>query len=82
MNPLKLEYRSVEALIPYARNAKQHPDGQVAQIAASIREFGWGAPILVDGNNNVIASWLHANLGWLRCLLSPWTTSRTRSVGP
>jgi len=55
MNPLKLEYRSVEALIPYARNAKQHPDAQVAQIAASIREFGWGAPILVDGNNNVIA---------------------------
>jgi DNA modification methylase len=55
MNPLKLEYRSVDALIPYARNAKQHPDAQVAQIAASIREFGWGAPILVDGNNNVIA---------------------------
>lgn len=55
MNPLKLEYRSVEALIPYARNAKQHPDAQVAQIAASIREFGWGTPILVDGNNNVIA---------------------------
>ncbi len=55
MNPLKLEYRSVEALIHYARNAKQHPDAQVAQIAASIREFGWGAPILVDGNNNVIA---------------------------
>jgi DNA modification methylase len=42
-------------LIPYARNAKQHSDGQVAQIAASIREFGWGAPILIDGQNNVIA---------------------------
>lgn len=40
MNPLKLAYRSVEALIPYARNAKQPPDAQVAQIAASIREFG------------------------------------------
>src|SRR5574337_76310 len=47
--------RPVEALIPYARNAKQHSDAQVAQIAASIREFGWGAPILVDGRNNVIA---------------------------
>ena len=55
MTKLKIEYRAVEALIPYARNAKQHSEAQVAQIAASIREFGWGAPILVDGQNNVIA---------------------------
>ncbi len=55
MNLLKLEYRAVEALIPYARNAKQHSETQVAQIAASIREFGWGAPILIDRQNNVIA---------------------------
>lgn len=55
MNPLKLEYRAVDSLIPYARNAKQHSDAQVAQIAASIREFGWGAPILIDGANNLIA---------------------------
>jgi DNA modification methylase len=55
MQPIAVEYRKVEALIPYARNAKQHTDAQVAQIAASIREFGWGAPILVDGKNNVIA---------------------------
>ncbi len=55
MNLLKLEYRAVKALIPYARNAKQHSEAQVAQIAASIREFGWGAPILIDGQNNVIA---------------------------
>lgn len=55
MKPLTLEYRAVDALIPYIRNAKQHPDAQVAQIASSIREFGWGSPILVDGSNNVIA---------------------------
>ncbi len=55
MKPLTLEYRAVDALIPYIRNAKQHPDAQVAQIAASIREFGWGSPILVDASNNVIA---------------------------
>lgn len=55
MNPIKLEYRAVDSLIPYARNAKQHSDAQVAQIAASIREFGWGAPILIDGASNVIA---------------------------
>lgn len=55
MPSLQIHYRPVELLIPYARNAKQHTDAQVAQIAASIREFGWGAPILVDGKNNVIA---------------------------
>jgi DNA modification methylase len=55
MPSLQIHYRPVDSLIPYARNAKQHTDGQVAQIAASIREFGWGAPILVDGKNNVIA---------------------------
>lgn len=52
---VKIEMRAVDALIPYANNAKLHTDAQVAQIAASIREFGWGAPILVDGQNNVIA---------------------------
>ncbi len=55
MPALKIEYRPIESLIPYVRNAKLHSDAQVAQIAASIREFGWGAPILVDGQNNVIA---------------------------
>ena len=55
MPPLHIEYRRVDLLIPYARNAKRHSDAQVAQIAASIREFGWGAPLLVDGDNNVIA---------------------------
>ena len=55
MNPIHIEYQPIDALVPYARNAKQHSDAQVAQIAASIREFGWGAPILVDGENNVIA---------------------------
>lgn len=47
--------RPIEALIPYARNARTHTDAQVAQIAASIREFGWTNPILVDAQNNVIA---------------------------
>jgi hypothetical protein len=43
------------ALIPYARNARTHSDAQVAQIAASITEWGWTTPILVDEQNNVIA---------------------------
>jgi ParB-like chromosome segregation protein Spo0J len=47
--------RPVEALIPYVRNARTHSDAQVAQIAGSIREFGFTNPILVDGENGLIA---------------------------
>lgn len=46
---------SVDSLIPYARNSRTHSDEQVAQIAASIKEFGFTNPVLVDGNNGVIA---------------------------
>jgi len=51
----QLEQVAVESLIPYARNARKHSDEQVAQIAASIREFGFNAPVLVDGENGIIA---------------------------
>lgn len=52
---LKIEQRKVSDLIPYAANSRTHSDEQVAQIAASITEFGWTNPILVDEQNNVIA---------------------------
>jgi DNA modification methylase len=52
---LRVEYRPLENLIPYARNARTHSEAQVAQIAASIKEFGWTNPVLVDGDNGVIA---------------------------
>ncbi len=51
----KLEWRQVTDLIPYAKNSRTHSDEQVAQIAASIKEFGWTNPILVDGKNGIIA---------------------------
>ena len=51
----KLEWRDIATLIPYARNSRTHSDDQVAQIAASIKEFGWTNPILVDGDNGIIA---------------------------
>ncbi len=47
--------RKVDDLIPYARNSRTHSDAQVAQIAASVREFGWTNPVLVDGDNGIIA---------------------------
>ena len=46
---------SVGDLIPYANNARTHSDAQVAQIAASIREFGFTNPILTDGDRGIIA---------------------------
>jgi DNA modification methylase len=52
---LEVQYRPASSLIPYARNARTHSEAQVAQIAASIREFGWTNPILVDGDNGIIA---------------------------
>jgi DNA modification methylase len=47
--------RPVSELIPYARNARTHSDQQVAQIAASIREFGFINPVIVDGEAGIVA---------------------------
>jgi DNA modification methylase len=51
----KIETRLVADLIPYAANSRTHSDAQVAQIAASIKEFGWTNPILIDDDNTIIA---------------------------
>lgn len=55
MSDLSIEYQSIESLIPYVRNARTHSEEQIAGIAASIREFGFNNPILVDGRRGVIA---------------------------
>ena len=55
MDDLEIAWRPLGELIPYARNPRTHSDAQVAQIAASIREFGWTNPVLVDGANGIIA---------------------------
>ena len=52
---IEIQYKATEDLIPYARNSRTHNAEQVAQIAASIREFGWTNPILIDGENGIIA---------------------------
>ena len=52
---IKISTVPINSLIPYARNARTHSDAQVAQIAASIREFGWTNPVLLDGENGIIA---------------------------
>ena len=56
MNPAdKVERWKIERLVPYARNARTHSDEQVAQIAASIREFGFNNPVLIDEQSSIIA---------------------------
>lgn len=52
---INITQRNVSELIPYARNSRTHSEEQVAQIAASIKEFGWTNPILVDGEGVIIA---------------------------
>lgn len=51
----KVERRKVSDLVPYARNSRTHSPEQVAQIAASIREWGWTVPVLVDETGGIIA---------------------------
>src|SRR5258707_7917703 len=51
----QVELWLIDRLIPFARNPRTHSDAQVAQIAASIAEFGFNNPILVDTNAGIIA---------------------------
>ena len=50
-----IERRPLASLVPYARNARTHSDEQIAQLAASITEWGWTMPILVDEGGMIIA---------------------------
>lgn len=51
----KVQRWPIEKLTPYARNSRTHSDTQVAQIAASIREWGWTMPVLIDEDGGIIA---------------------------
>lgn len=51
----RIEIWPSDRLVPYAKNARTHSPEQIAQIAASIAEFGFNAPILVDSNAGIIA---------------------------
>ncbi|MEM7291471.1 MAG: DNA methyltransferase, partial [Pseudomonadota bacterium] len=55
LRDLKIEIIPIDALKPYARNARKHSKKQIAQIADSMREFGWTLPILIDEHKNIIA---------------------------
>jgi ParB-like chromosome segregation protein Spo0J len=63
---LQIQIWPVDRLLPYVRNARTHTDEQVAQVAASMRQFGWTNPILVGSDNIIIAG--HARLAAARKL--------------
>jgi ParB-like chromosome segregation protein Spo0J len=52
---MQITQRKTADLIPYVNNARTHSEQQVLQIAASIKEFGFNSPVLVDGENGIIA---------------------------
>lgn len=62
------ERRAIDTLIPFARNANVHSDAQIAQIAASLRHWGWTMPILIDEASTIIAGHCRVlaarRLGW------------------
>ena len=51
----QIEYIETTALIPYARNSRTHSEQQVAQVAQSIRQFGFTNPVLIDANGVIVA---------------------------
>src|SRR6476469_6485538 len=63
---LQIEYWPIDRLIPYARNARTHSAAQIAEIAGSIRAFGFSNPILVSEHADIIAG--HGRLAAARKL--------------
>src|ERR1022692_1750985 len=51
----RIEHRKLSELTPYPKNPRRHSDAQIAQIAGSIAQFGFNAPILIDSKGNIIA---------------------------
>jgi ParB-like chromosome segregation protein Spo0J len=52
---MQITYKAIDSLIPYVKNSRTHSDHQVAQIAASIKEFGFTNPVLLDEHGSIVA---------------------------
>lgn len=74
---MQIEYVDIDKLIPYAKNAKKHPQEQVEQIKQSISEFGFNDPLAIDEGNVLIeghgrlmaGSWQPRSLDIPNCLV-------------
>jgi DNA modification methylase len=82
----RVERRSIDDLIPYARNARTHSEAQIAQIAASMCEWGWTNPVLIDPDGQILAG--HGRvlaartLGFKECpvmIADGWTQAQKRA---
>ena len=82
----RVERRSIDDLIPYARNARTHSEAQIAQIAASMCEWGWTNPVLIDASGQILAG--HGRvlaartLGFKECpvmIADGWTQAQKRA---
>jgi ParB-like chromosome segregation protein Spo0J len=73
---IQYKFRPIDELLPYARNARTHNDAQVAQLAASIVEWGWTNPILAD-ETGIVAG--HGRLAAARLLYGQGKTIRLPS---
>ena len=82
----RVERRPISDLIPYARNARTHSEEQIAQIAASMREWGWTNPVLIDSDGQILAG--HGRvlaarkLGYEECpvmIAEGWTQAQKRA---
>ena len=57
MDTVKLEQVPIGKLVPYARNARTHSKEQIAQLRASLREFGFVSPAVIDSNFNILVGY-------------------------
>ena len=52
---IDIEWKNIDSIVPYERNAKKHPKSQIEKIAKSISEYGFKIPLLIDGSGVIIA---------------------------
>ena len=78
--------RQVADLTPYARNSRQHSQAQIAQIAASIKEWGWTQPIIIDDEGGILAGHgrllaaQHLGLEEVPCVVATgWSEAKRRA---
>jgi len=79
---MQITQTPIESLIPYARNARTHFDAQVAQIAASIKEFGWTNPILTDDGLEDLSMYKKGLVGNFSDTIGSATKNKLLGFGP
>ena len=55
MTQLEIKYKKINELTAYAKNSRTHSDSQIEQLVASLKEFGFTNPILIDDKNGIVA---------------------------